>query len=126
MTMALCFNCGEIKFGAICPCPKCQVASCGDMGLDIAFSDHHYGVETLKEFGNVIKAIQPASGDPATRFWAFIRHVSERYPSILKVDLKSEVKTKIDNVLHGVSLPPVTLRPSPAQRHRAREPDNDT
>jgi hypothetical protein len=92
------------------------------MGIDIAFSDHHYDIETLKEFGNVIKAIQPASVEPPTRFWAFIHYVSEHYPSILKVDLKPEARTKLDNVLRGVSLPPVTLRPSPAHRHRAREP----
>jgi len=126
MTMALCFSCGEIKFGAICPCPKCQVSSCGDMGLDIAFSDHHYDVETLKEFGNVIRAIQPACDDPPTRFWAFIHYISEHHPSILKVDLKPESRIKVDNVLRRVVLPQVTLRPSPADRHRAREPDNDT
>ena len=38
MTMALCFNCGDIKFGAICPCPKCQAESSGDMELDIRAS----------------------------------------------------------------------------------------
>jgi hypothetical protein len=27
MTMALCLNCGEIKFGAVCPCPNCQVCA---------------------------------------------------------------------------------------------------
>ncbi len=123
--MALCFNCGEIKFGAICPCPKCQVESSGDMNLDIAFSDHNYEIETLKEFGGVIRAIHAASDDPPTRFWAFIHYVSEHHPSILKVDLKPEMKTKVAEALRGVALPSVTLRESPIHRHRAREPDDD-
>jgi len=46
VTWALCLNCGEVKFGAICPCPKCNVESTGDMNLDIAFSDHHMAKET--------------------------------------------------------------------------------
>jgi len=24
MTDALCLNCGDIKFGALCPCPSCK------------------------------------------------------------------------------------------------------
>jgi hypothetical protein len=125
MTMALCFNCGDIKFGAICHCPKCQITSSGDMGLDIAFSDHNYDVETLKEFGGVIRAIHSASGDPPTRFWAFIHYISEHHPSILKVDLKPEVRAKVTDILSGVVLPPVTLRESPSHRNKARESNDD-
>ena len=39
MTQALCLHCGEIKFGALCPCPQCQADSTGNVDLDIAFSD---------------------------------------------------------------------------------------
>ena len=55
MTMALCFNCGAIKFGAIIPCPKCyfhmigNMESMDDVGLAIAFSDHNFEIETLEE-----------------------------------------------------------------------------
>ena len=128
MTMALCFNCGEIKFGAICACPKCKVSSTGDMRLDIGFSDHHYKVETLKEFGGVIRAIHAASDDPATRFGAFIHYVSENHSSILKVDLAPEMKAKVTDALRGVALPSVTLRESAIHRYhryRAREPNDD-
>src|SRR5262245_35535760 len=105
MTMALCFGCGGIKFGAIVRCPKCKVPSSGDMGLDIAFSDHYLDLETLKEFGRVVRAIQSSSGDLPTRFWAFIHYVSEHHPSILKVDLKPEMKAKVVEALRGVTLP---------------------
>jgi len=39
MSLALCFNCGNVKFGALCECDKCGIASTGDMDLDILFSD---------------------------------------------------------------------------------------
>src|SRR5947208_1440674 len=58
MTWALCFNCGATKFGASCPCPECQRASTGDMGLDIAFSDHHWSEATLKAFGEVVRSLR--------------------------------------------------------------------
>src|SRR3989442_9134470 len=125
MTMALCFNCGDIKFGAICPCPKCQVKSSGDMGLDIAFSDHNYDVETLKEFGSVIRAIHSATDEPPTRFWAFIHYVSEHHPSILKVDLKPEMQARVTEVLRSVVLPLVTVHESPIHKHKARESNDD-
>ena len=54
MTWALCFNCGELKFGAYCPCPECQVASTGDMNLDLLFSDHYLTRATLGALGEMV------------------------------------------------------------------------
>jgi hypothetical protein len=112
MTMALCFNCGETKFGALCPCPACQVSSTGNAGLDIAFTDHYYAVKTLEEFGAVIRKIQTLTEDKGRRFWTFIHYVSENHPSILKVDLEPAAKAGVMETLRGVVLPSVTLRPS--------------
>jgi len=113
MTMALCINCGDIKFGAICTCPNCKVASSGNMDLDIAFSDHNYDVVTLKEFGSVVRLISSATEDPPLRFWSFLHYISENHPSILRVELEPELKTEIAATLSKVVLPPVTLRQSP-------------
>lgn len=110
MTKALCFHCGEVKFGAICPCPSCGTASTGDMSLDIAFSDHRMDVQTLEEFGEVVRAIEKVEGDPRLKFWAFIEYVSQHHPTILHVELKPEVKADIEQLLEGVVLPEVTLR----------------
>ena len=80
MTWALCFNCGSTKFGALLPCPECQAASTGDISLDIAFSDHHMAVESLEEFGAVVRAIRQVCEDDQLRFWSFIYYVSTRHP----------------------------------------------
>ena len=95
------------------------------MGLDIAFSDHHYDVETLKEFGGVIRAIHSASDNQPTRFWAFIHYVSEHHPGILKVNLKPEVLARVNDVLRGVVLPPVTIRESTIHKHKVRDTNDD-
>ncbi|HHY84553.1 MAG TPA: hypothetical protein GYA07_03325 [Verrucomicrobia bacterium] len=95
------------------------------MGLDIAFSDHHLDVETLREFGSVIRAIEGSGADPSTRFWAFLDYVSEHHPGILRAELEPEMKAKVTEALRGVALPKVTLRESPIRRHRAGGRDDD-
>jgi hypothetical protein len=115
MTWALCFHCGEVKFGAICPCPKCQVPSTGDMNLDIAFSDHNMTKATLEDFGKVVAAIHAKSDDPELCFWTFIRYISMNHSSILGVELKPDLAEKCDALLASLSLPDVKLTPSPAK-----------
>jgi hypothetical protein len=122
MAMALCFNCGEIKFRSIGPCPRCQIASSGDIGLDMAFSERQYDVETLQEFAGVLKAIHSAVDDPSTRFWAFIQYVSEHHPVILKANTPPELRDRVIGVLRGIVLPPVTLRQPPGQGNRGSGP----
>ena len=107
MTWALCLNCGEVKFGAICPCPKCQVASTGDMSLDIAFSDHFLSKTMLEDLGQVVKTIHSASSDEELCFWTFIRYISVDHSSILSVKLDPEMQTQCDQLLQQVDLPPV-------------------
>jgi hypothetical protein len=112
MTQALCLNCGETKFGAICPCPSCQVASTGDINLDIAFSDHHMDLETLKEFGEVVRAIRRVCEEDELRFWSFISFVSSHHPEILHVELPPEAAGRCADVLTRANPPPVVVRES--------------
>lgn len=109
MTWALCFNCGEVKFGAICPCPKCEVESTGDINLDIVFSDHNMTKSTLEDFGRVVKVIRSQSNDDDLCFWAFIRYVSVHHSSILCSNLDPELEDECDDLLSRVELPKVTI-----------------
>ena len=127
MTWALCFNCGARKFGAICPCPECQVASTGNLNLDIAFSDHHISVETIEAFGAVVRAIRRVCEDDELRFWSFVSYVSSHHPEILSVDLASQQRERCAEVLARANPPPVTIRESGSARfmreHRERDQD---
>jgi len=117
MTMALCFNCGHTKFGAIVPCPECNVASTGDMNLDIAFSDHRMSVATLGAFGDVIRAIRQVCEDDQLRFWSFIRFISLHHNDILGVQMPPEQQAECDAVLVHAQPPPVTVEDSERARY---------
>ena len=111
--MALCLNCGEVKFGAICPCPKCNVASTGNIGLDIAFSDHHLSVPTLEAFGKVVRAIRGATQDDQLRFWSFLHYISANHSDILRIEQPPEQQAQCDAVLALAQPPPVTVERPP-------------
>ncbi|HEY1381898.1 MAG TPA: hypothetical protein VGF55_34175 [Gemmataceae bacterium] len=116
MTMALCFNCGHTKFGAICPCPECGVASTGDMNLDIVFSDHRMSVATLGAFGEVVRAIRRVCDDDQLRFWSFIRYVSVHHAEILGVEQPPDQRAACDAVLTRAAPPPVVVEESGPRR----------
>lgn len=110
MTTALCLNCGETKFGALCPCHSCDSPATGDHNLDIAFSDHRIRVASLEQLGNVIRTIHSASDDPDARFWAFISYVSRNHGELLSATPPSELQERVDQVLASVELPTVELK----------------
>jgi hypothetical protein len=100
MTMALCLNCGTVKFGAICPCPRCSVASTDNIQMDIAFSDHHLPLKKLEELGGVLKRIaKVCGGDAQLRGMSFLAYVTDREPGILRIELKPEHVDRVKRVL---------------------------
>lgn len=109
MTYALCFNCGNKKFGALVPCRKCGNPASGDINLDIAFSDNILSVESIESFGDVIKIIRMTSNDLELNFWAFIRYVSLNHPSILDVKLPEVEALACDALLSRLAIPEFKL-----------------
>jgi hypothetical protein len=68
MTMAVCYKCGDIKFGAFVPCPKCNAfpGNEDDLALSLAMTDHYFDMPTLEKMGEAIKNGQPPQLDPET------------------------------------------------------------
>jgi len=115
MTMALCMNCGDIKWGAWCPCPNCRVASSGDQNLDIAFSDHCVSVEQLDLLGDIVRQIATHCDDSDLRFAAFLKYV-ERHPisqddsrrlqyGKISFNLNASAVEKVDAILDKLAPP---------------------
>jgi hypothetical protein len=109
MTWALCFHCGETKFGAIVPCPECNVGSTGNMQLDIAFSDHRISKETIAAFGKVVQAIRQVCDDDELRIWSFLQYISINHPDLLKINLDPEMAAKTEATLVAANPPPVSV-----------------
>lgn len=110
MTVALCICCGELKFGAFCPCDKCKVSSSGNKDVDVAFTDHFHSPETLEEFGAVIKKMKSVCRDTDELYWCFVYWVLKNHPGILKGSLDPELEEQIVEILGDIELPKVTLR----------------
>ena len=110
MTMALCFNCGEMKFGAFFPCEECQTNSSGKIHLGLTFSDHIFSISTLEQFGAVIKEIHAHCDDPNKSFYAFIHYISENYNAGFQVDLNADEKAQIMELLNSCTFPSIEIK----------------
>jgi hypothetical protein len=106
-----------VKWGAIVPCPECNVGSTGDINLDIAFSDHRMSVSTLTAFGEVVMAIRRVCEDDRRRFWSFIRFVSANHSDILGVQMSLEEAAACDAVLASADPPRVVAEESGQSRY---------
>jgi hypothetical protein len=56
MTLAICFACGAIKFGALCPCEKCKTIpkSEDEIAVSLLMSDHHMSVADLESLSQAM------------------------------------------------------------------------
>jgi len=61
MTQAVCFKCGEIKWGAFNHCDKCgaRPRSDDELMLSLAFTDHYFDLEKLQRIGRDIEMGNP-------------------------------------------------------------------
>lgn len=68
MTMAVCFKCGVIKFGAFVPCPECSAAprTEDDLALSLAMTDHYFDMPTLEQMGAAVREGEPPHLAPET------------------------------------------------------------
>ena len=69
MTQAICFNCGELKFGAFVECKKCSTRPRTDdeFVLSLAMTDHYFDLLTLGKMGDSVKSGNPPKLDDETR-----------------------------------------------------------
>lgn len=68
MTMAVCFKCGKIKFGAFVPCPDCRAEPKNedDLALSLAMTDHYFDMPTLEQMGAAVRDGNPPQLAPET------------------------------------------------------------
>ena len=109
MTIALCFKCGDTKFGALLKCQKCSADPTGNVSLDILFTDRNFSDQTLSEFGNVIKAIALASDNDALSFSAFLLYISNNHNDLLQVNYDDQKTTLCNALLEKAKAPLIKI-----------------
>src|ERR1700676_4348489 len=69
MTQAVCFNCGDIKWGAFSNCENCGARPKTDdeLMLSLAFTDHYFDLAKLQKIGRDIGAGRPPQLDQSTK-----------------------------------------------------------
>ena len=86
MTVALCTNCGEIKFGAWCLC-----CNCGSNGLDgdisLVLTDWYLTKDELCQIGEAVQLIFKTELDESIRFAYLVYYLSQKWPKLLTYDI---------------------------------------
>jgi hypothetical protein len=69
VTIAVCFRCGNLKFGAFCPCPDCSALPQNEdeLVLSLAMTDHYFDRPTLERMGAAVKEGKPPHLSSETR-----------------------------------------------------------
>jgi hypothetical protein len=108
MTIAVCVNCGEMKLGALVPCPACKLTpSDGDDFLyAMVLSDHHLSVDVLQQVSRAMKAGQPRPSLPPEQE----AHLREHF---------EEARKEIAPALGWHSPEPRRMAAAPASRRRS-------
>ena len=110
MTIALCFNCGDTKFGALLSCQKCSADPTGNISLDVLFTDHNFSTQILSEFGSVIKAISSASDNDKLSFSAFLLYISNNHNDLLQVNFDDQKTALCNALLNKAKAPLITMK----------------
>ncbi|MEX2603650.1 MAG: CpXC domain-containing protein, partial [Gracilimonas sp.] len=110
MTAALCINCGKLKHGLLSQCDHCGELPPKEITFEIFLSDHYLSVDTLKEFGRVIKRLSIVANDKPEAYWAFMYLLSEYYPEIIFADVPKAFRVSSKILLKDLDLDPIVIK----------------
>ena len=107
MTKAVCFECGEFKFGALNPCPRCNAEPIyeNDIVKSILLSDHNYDESKLIETSSQIRSGLIIEIPPETleRYKNELSKTGVLYPKVPQGGILKKIfggKTKIDEPIN--------------------------
>lgn len=86
MTIAVCTNCGELKFGGLTTCPNCDSDGL-DFQLGVLLSDHNLSERELGQIGHAITAIHRTQLSEDLRFHLLAYFLSRKWPKLLEYDI---------------------------------------
>ena len=86
MTVAVCTNCGELKYGAWCTCPACQSEGL-DGKVNILLSDHNLSDAELERISDAVGIIYGTGLEEEKRFHLLAYYLSRKWPKLLEYDI---------------------------------------
>ena len=94
MTQAICFSCGELKFGAFVDCKSCNERPQTDdeLVLSLAMTDHYFDLSTLMQMGESIREGCPPQLDPKTRENLLLNLANLKKQRVWKLMTQSQMK----------------------------------
>ncbi|HWO26905.1 MAG TPA: hypothetical protein VNO30_49585 [Kofleriaceae bacterium] len=113
MTQALCLRCGDIKFGALCPCMTCHAEADPDHDLAIALSDHYLAVPALERIGRLVRDLAAQSPDGDARRAALLLFLAQLGPRYAR-PVSEALAPRARELLASVDVPRVSHAPAPS------------
>jgi hypothetical protein len=86
MTVAICLECGEFKFGAFNSCKECGARphDVDELALSLACSDHYFDKPTLEQISKIIQAGEEPLIQPELLQWIRAELSSPENEDLLK------------------------------------------
>lgn len=112
MTRALCLRCGDIKFGAWCPCTTCHAEADPDRDLAIALSDHHLALPVLERIGRIVRDLAARSPDGDARRAALLLFLAQLGPRHAR-PVSEAIAPRARELLASIDVPRVSIAPPP-------------
>lgn len=97
MTVAVCTNCGSLKHGAWCSCPKCDSDGL-DADLSMLLSDHNLSELELRRVSQAVQTIHETRLEEDVRFHALVYFLSRKWPKLLEFNAE-EVEPSLQQTL---------------------------
>lgn len=139
MTIAVCTNCGELKLGAWCPCPKCESDGL-DADISLLLSDHNLTENELRRIGTAINIIHGTGLDDEKRFHLLTFFLSRKWPKLLSYNIDAvepNLQKELDNLYRtklaslpaqkepDLKVPPLLQRPWNEAKGAAFQDEDD-
>ena len=109
MSNSLCIHCGNIKFGAFNPCPRCatpiEIQTGAKVPLELFLSVHFCTEESLRAVGAVIESINQHVASKEIARYVVAMFINKVHPGLFTITLPAKTRDKILDAYNSMEFP---------------------
>jgi hypothetical protein len=109
MSNSLCIHCGNIKFGAFNPCPRCgtplEIQTDAKIPLELYLSVHFCTEESLRAVGAVIESINQQIPSKEIARYVVGMFMNKVEPGLFTITLPAKTRDEILNAYNSMEFP---------------------